>query len=277
LSTVLDALRRLEKDGGPPEERPDQRKPDTSWLEAPCVDESLFAKAAGFLLSRSRIFWIGCAGFLLLAAVLAAAQMGMFSQPKTQDRLQVRNRIEPPQPAYSSPERVPASRNQNSDKRLRAVRPPAKPASASPPSGVKKAAPVTEPAPRVGSDPAPRPAVRTASRSPVSEPVQPPQKESVTEISKFEPDNPAAASLEKPGIAEKEGRGGEIAVLPAGSNLKLQAISWSDQPAKRIAVVNGSVLKEGDKIQGYLLQEIKNDEVIFRYQRQRWRLVFANQ
>ena len=80
--------------------------------------------------------------------------------------------------------------------------------------------------------------------------------------------------MDKPSTAEKEGRVEKIATLPVESNLELQAISWSDQPAQRIAVVNGSIIKEGEKIQDYQLQEIKNDEVIFQHRGQHWRLRF---
>jgi hypothetical protein len=66
----------------------------------------------------------------------------------------------------------------------------------------------------------------------------------------------------------------EAQTLPAESGLQLQAISWSDAPEKRIAVVNGRILKEGDRIEEYVLLEIHEDDVVFRQSGQRWKLSF---
>jgi len=65
---------------------------------------------------------------------------------------------------------------------------------------------------------------------------------------------------------------GEVQTLPTESGLQLQAISWSDVPEKRIAVVNGRILKEGDRIEKYVLSEIHEDDVVFRHSGQRWKL-----
>jgi hypothetical protein len=62
--------------------------------------------------------------------------------------------------------------------------------------------------------------------------------------------------------------------LPAQAGLDLQAISWDENPESRIAVINGRVLREGERIEGYLLSEINADDVVFEHTGQIWKLEF---
>lgn len=62
--------------------------------------------------------------------------------------------------------------------------------------------------------------------------------------------------------------------LPAESGLTLQAISWSESPQKRIAVINARILKEGDRIEKYVLWQIDREEVVFKHSDQMWKLGF---
>ncbi len=57
-------------------------------------------------------------------------------------------------------------------------------------------------------------------------------------------------------------------------SLRVQAISWSDEPANRITVINNRVLQEGDSIQGYRLVIIEKDSVILHYSGSDYRLEF---
>jgi hypothetical protein len=62
------------------------------------------------------------------------------------------------------------------------------------------------------------------------------------------------------------------ALLPASvpvfpvkdSGLKLQALSWSPDPSRRMAVVNGQILREGSSIDGKNVERIEKDAVVFR-------------
>jgi hypothetical protein len=46
------------------------------------------------------------------------------------------------------------------------------------------------------------------------------------------------------------------------SKLKLQAISWSEDPDNRIAVINGSIMREGESIEGFRIIQIGQDDVV---------------
>ena len=59
------------------------------------------------------------------------------------------------------------------------------------------------------------------------------------------------------------------------SKLKLQAISWSENPDNRIAVINGSIMREGELIEGYRIIQIGPDDVVVRAGQNERKLVFG--
>lgn len=61
---------------------------------------------------------------------------------------------------------------------------------------------------------------------------------------------------------------------PKNSSLKLQAISWAQDPKKRIAVINGMIVREGDTVEGYSLSRIGKDDVIVKKGGMESKLVF---
>jgi len=61
---------------------------------------------------------------------------------------------------------------------------------------------------------------------------------------------------------------------PDDTQLKLQAIAWSDNPTKRIAVINGRIIREGDMIDGVVVTRIDENEVILREGNDAWKLIF---
>ncbi len=64
-------------------------------------------------------------------------------------------------------------------------------------------------------------------------------------------------------------------ILPLENNrLTVQAISWDQSQASRIAVIDNSVLREGDFVQGYRLVKIEKDSVILHYSGSDYRLGF---
>jgi cytoskeletal protein RodZ len=64
-------------------------------------------------------------------------------------------------------------------------------------------------------------------------------------------------------------------ILPLENNrLTVQAISWDQSQANRIAVIDNSVLREGDFVQGYRLVRIEEDSVILHYSGNDYRLGF---
>ncbi|MCP4668245.1 MAG: general secretion pathway protein GspB [Deltaproteobacteria bacterium] len=67
-----------------------------------------------------------------------------------------------------------------------------------------------------------------------------------------------------------------VSVEPAhDSKFTLQAISWSDDSKKRIAVINDQVVREGSSIEGAKVTRIGGDEVIVREGGKDYKLVFG--
>ena len=62
-----------------------------------------------------------------------------------------------------------------------------------------------------------------------------------------------------------------------GSGLKLQAIAWSSDSKKRIAVVNGRILREGSSIEGALIIRIDKNDVSFQKGNEKWKQKFGPQ
>ena len=58
-------------------------------------------------------------------------------------------------------------------------------------------------------------------------------------------------------------------------DIKLQALTWSKEPNKRIAVINNRIVREGDMVSGYLVSTINQDDVFLRQQGKTWKLFFS--
>jgi type IV secretory pathway VirB10-like protein len=61
------------------------------------------------------------------------------------------------------------------------------------------------------------------------------------------------------------------------TGLVLQAIAWAPEPSRRIAVVNGSIVKEGDSVEGYTLMRIRKDDIVLNDGGKTWQLEFGLQ
>jgi hypothetical protein len=59
------------------------------------------------------------------------------------------------------------------------------------------------------------------------------------------------------------------------SKLKLQAIAWSDDAARRIAVINNHVVREGESVEGFSVTQIRQDDIIVNDGTESWRLEFG--
>jgi len=57
--------------------------------------------------------------------------------------------------------------------------------------------------------------------------------------------------------------------------LKLQAIAWSNEAAQRIAVINGHVVREGESVEGFSINQIRQDDVIVNDGTESWQLEFS--
>jgi cytoskeletal protein RodZ len=57
--------------------------------------------------------------------------------------------------------------------------------------------------------------------------------------------------------------------------MKLHAISWTPDIKTRIAVINGSIVREGNTTGSYLVYKINKDDIVLRKNGELWRLVFG--
>jgi len=57
--------------------------------------------------------------------------------------------------------------------------------------------------------------------------------------------------------------------------LKLQAIAWSNEAAQRIAVINGHVVREGESVEGFSVNQIRQEDVIVNDGTESWQLEFS--
>ena len=81
-----------------------------------------------------------------------------------------------------------------------------------------------------------------------------------------------AASLSTPATPIKTVKA-EIPKLK-DPDMKLQAVTWSRVPQKRITVINNRILREGDIVSGYLIKTINQDDVVLSQEGTKWKLLF---
>jgi len=58
------------------------------------------------------------------------------------------------------------------------------------------------------------------------------------------------------------------------SKIKLQALAWFNDAARRIAVINGRIVREGESMDGYQINQIRQEDVVVSDGRQSWSLEF---
>jgi hypothetical protein len=58
------------------------------------------------------------------------------------------------------------------------------------------------------------------------------------------------------------------------SKLRVMAIAWAEDPARRIAVVNGHILKEGESVDGYSITQIRKEDIVVNDGGRSWRVEF---
>ena len=59
------------------------------------------------------------------------------------------------------------------------------------------------------------------------------------------------------------------------SKIKLQALAWSSDAARRMAVINGRIVREGESMGGYQINQIRQEDVVVSDGRQSWSLEFG--
>jgi hypothetical protein len=56
------------------------------------------------------------------------------------------------------------------------------------------------------------------------------------------------------------------------SKLKVMAIAWAEDRQKRLAVVNGHIVKEGESVEGFSITQIRKDDLIVNDGARSWRV-----
>ena len=59
------------------------------------------------------------------------------------------------------------------------------------------------------------------------------------------------------------------------SKLDLQAIAWSKDASQRLAVINGHIVREGESVEGFLVNQIRQDTVIVNDGTSSWQIEFG--
>lgn len=86
--------------------------------------------------------------------------------------------------------------------------------------------------------------------------------------------SPITPENEKEPPSPSEGR--EIVSIKVleGAEMNLQAISWAPGADRRVAVINNRIVKEGDRVSGFLIFKINRDDVILSDGGELWKLNF---
>ncbi len=210
---------------------------------------------------RRRLRWVAVAGVLL-----AAAGALWFFKPhhRVQTTANIQSyRITAPAAPPTGSTRASGTRATARESAQRTAAPVARPV---------KSAPAPAARPPAGSGAA-RPAVTPPHRHP---PV--PQKRSQVRTA------PAPAPLRRPAAGSAPRTAGTAKAArrpPAGPayersspGLTLQAIAWDPDARKRFAVVNNQIVREGQSVDGKVVERIAEDGIIVARAGRRWKIEF---
>lgn len=141
--------------------------------------------------------------------------------------------------------------------------------------------------PRTNAPDMPAPAATQKSNIPLDNGAPPePRNLPPIAITKASPNVIAEEPPEPPPAVTQENRANEINAvneipipneIPSltDNSLIINAIAWSNDPAKRLAVINSSILRQGQSIGGFLLVKIEEDQVIVQQSDKKWRVKFG--
>ena len=249
MSSILKALKKVEGDGpeeaGPrPALRPASVPPPSRWSH---------------WRERPPLLW----GALAVTLVLAAAAVYHFVTPSEPTA---------PQAAAGAGRAVQA--------RL--------PAAPAPPSGHTAPPPSSPPAPAPSSSP---PALAVVPTEPPVEPTPPVQAPPPSARIRPRDAGPGAPSApdtrSAPAQRAPSGQDRPTPVRPPAaparsvedslnrlddSKLKVMAIAWAEDPGRRLAVVNGHIVREGESVDGYTVTRIRRDDLVVSDGTRSWRV-----
>lgn len=237
MSSILKALKKIETTGVSEE---------PSGQQVPSGLQAMFAPQLGARwYTRRGVLWL--LGAMFLAAGAAAYYGWSNGSPPSQTAGVAREVRSPLPPGQTTP-------------------PPAKPIPAPPPA------------------PAPRPTegvdgpAAAAGQPKAAPPVQaPPPSSRIRPRDGGGPTGsetrPPSAQRSAPAARPASGRSPEDSLSRLEeSKLKVMAIAWTDDPARRLAVVNGHIVKEGESVEGYNVMQIRKDDIIVNDGGRSWRV-----
>ncbi len=258
MSSILKALKKIES-SAPPEE---------SLNPAQVFNpRAVFGQRHRGRRLASKTIWIGLAAVVVLAAgILFQGWMSETTGPRGD------------KPLTAAVDNAPAGANA-----FHAKLPDVKTAIPSPPVAA-------QPLPgQAASVAAPVPLPAAAPEAPAAHKPAPPAAKPAARL--LPKDRPPAPATERPStLAQKaaparktEAPGRPPAARTAEDNLspldnfklKVMAIAWQADATRRIAVINGHIVKEGESVDGYTITRIRKDDVIVNDGSRSWRVEFT--
>jgi len=246
VSSILNALKKVEANGAAEDPRGPQAPHQMKALPLPHPGSRWY--------SRRRVLYVMAAVFLAAGAAAYYNWSGAGGPSKTEGiAREVRSRLPSgqiaPQPAPppAKPTPAPLAASAQRPRENPEGQPPAGPqAKASPP--VQAPPPTSRIRPSEGGGPAPEKRPPSTSRSTA------PQDRAGAS-------RPAASRTPEDSLSRLE-----------ESKLKVMAIAWFEDPARRLAVVNGHIVKEGESVEGYSITKIRKDDIIVNDGSRSWRV-----
>ena len=165
-----------------------------------------------------------------------------------------------PMPGSRPPVKTAVSEKQS--KKIKAIEPPEKTRSsvAGPTSGPKAV---------------------VSSRQPQRKTIVSKPESKAASSKKFTPSKKSIAgkrtASRKPVVAERKKPQARTYARLTDSKLKLQALAWSSDASRRMAVINGRIVREGESTDGYQINQIRKEDVVVSDGRQSWSLEFGLQ
>ena len=203
------------------------------------------------------LFFVFAVGLWKLAALSVTPRAADTRAAQTRVRLDLQARQEPPDQQEKQPrDRLPAqAESEAADARDEAK----------PDGGEDESGNPAEPEPSSGKK-------HSGEPSPDKQGENPPesyesQSLSASEKAEMRQEQPSNGSGKTETKAEPE--------LMKEGPLTLQAISWADAPENRIAVINGKVCRQKERVNGYRIEVINPDDVHVTNGEKTWRLRFG--
>lgn len=231
MSAILDALKKVEAASAGRQES----SPSPAFASGP-------ARRPG-----KRGLALALSGALVLAAAGGVSLLGTRTAPPAGEaQPALRAKLPPETPPQAAAERPPAATRPN----------PSAPAAPAPGQAVAPPAPTREAAPPVATSPRPT----APPRQPPPAVQAPPPSARI----RGPAESPPAARAVSPPARPETARATRAEGPPRleDGRLRLMAIAWFDDPGRRLAVVNGHIVREGEAVEGFRVRAIRRDEIV---------------